>query len=89
MRLLKTRCSEHKNNKNLKPELHNVITKHQLQENHEFDWENVQILRREKNLNKRNIAEMFYVKKFNKLALNTMTDLNNFPTSYEPIVYTC
>ena len=89
MRLLYyTRCTEHKNNKNLEPEHHNVITKHHLQENHDFDWENVQILHKEKNLNKRNIPEMFYIKKFNKLAINTIMDSNNFPKAYEPIIYT-
>ena len=36
----------------------NVITKHRINENHEFDWKDVKIFDREASWTKRNICEM-------------------------------
>jgi len=59
---LKTRINEHI--KNIAPDesKHSVITKHILDKNHTFNWQNVKIIDFENNYFKRLIAEMIYIK---------------------------
>ena len=53
-----------------------VISEHRLQENHTFDWENVEILDFEPNNNKRLISEMIHInEQQNGINLKTDTDL--------------
>ena len=60
-RLLKTRRNEHLNNTNLNEKYHNVVSKHKLEFNHDFNWDNLQILHKENNYCKRCLAEnVFY-----------------------------
>jgi len=40
-----------------------VIGEHRLKYEHEFDWDGVEILDRERFLSKRLISEMFYIKR--------------------------
>ncbi|EFN69164.1 hypothetical protein EAG_14521, partial [Camponotus floridanus] len=58
---------------------HSVISKHRLESRHDFDWLKPNILHNEKYVRKREIAEMFFIKKFNNLInLQKGTDsLNN------------
>jgi len=56
---LKTSISEHRNYINRNTKSQSVITQHKLQFEHEFDWDNVEILDFEKYLRKRLISEMF------------------------------
>ena len=82
-RLLQTRCNEHENNKNLNPKYHNAITKHLLDnENHKFNFDNVQILHKENKLSKRLFAEMCFIKKQGNNSLNKMTDIEKLSDSY-------
>ena len=56
--LLSTRVKEHRNHINRKTGQSSVITDHRLL-NHEFDWEGVEILDEERNLNKRLMSEIY------------------------------
>ncbi|EFN73622.1 hypothetical protein EAG_08419, partial [Camponotus floridanus] len=46
---------------------HSVISKHRLESGHDFDWSKPNILHNEKYVRKREIAEMFFIKRFNNL----------------------
>jgi len=39
-----------------------MVTKHIINSNHSFDWENIEILDYETNFRKRNILKMIYIK---------------------------
>ena len=84
-RLLKTRRNEHLNNINLS-EKYNVVSKHKLENNHDFNWDNLQILHTTNNYFKRCLAELFYVKKEGNNCLNVITDLNNYKPAYNIIL---
>jgi len=56
---LKTRISEHKGHISENTSTHSVITE---QSNHDFDWEDVEILDVERNFNKRLISKMINIK---------------------------
>ncbi|EFN70318.1 hypothetical protein EAG_08517, partial [Camponotus floridanus] len=64
-----TRMKEHCNNIKLHETNHSVISKHRyehrLESGHEFDWSKPNILHSEKYVRKREIAEMFFIKRFN------------------------
>jgi hypothetical protein len=83
-RQLKTRVSEHIADirKSSSP---SVITKHRIAENHEFDWENVEILDKEPSFVKRSISEMLYIKKQHN-GLNKQSDTELLPNEYLPIL---
>jgi len=72
-RQLKTRISEHKNHILRNMSTHSV-TEHRLQFNHDFDWEDVEILDMERNFNKRLISEMINIK-CQKNGINLKTDI--------------
>jgi len=57
-RLLKNRIDEHRNYIKRNTTQTSVITEHRLQHSHEFDWENVVILDKEIQFNKRIISEI-------------------------------
>jgi len=50
-RLLKSRIAEHKNYINRNTMAHSVITDHRIGFSYEFDWENVEVLDKERYLN--------------------------------------
>jgi len=62
-RILNTRISEHRNHIRRNSLQTSVITDHHLEFNHEFDWDNVEMLDEEINCNKRLISEMIHIKK--------------------------
>jgi len=61
-RILKTWISEHRNHIYRNTTTHWVITEHRLNFSHDFDWNNVEILDKERYLTKRLISEMIYIK---------------------------
>ncbi|EZA55116.1 hypothetical protein X777_05294 [Ooceraea biroi] len=74
-RQLKTRTSEHRHHIRRNTNTHSVITEHRLNLNHEFDWENVHILDKEKFLSKRLVSEMIHIKlQNNSLSLQADTE---------------
>jgi len=62
-RKVKTRINEHMKNIKVDESKHSVITKHILESNHTFDWQNVKIMDFETNYYKRLISDMIYVYK--------------------------
>jgi len=53
-----TRIKKHKNHIRRTSTTRSVIMDHRLNDNHEFDWDNVEILDKERYLSKRLISEM-------------------------------
>lgn len=84
-RHLSTRVKEHKKNINLHPSNHSVISKHRTDYDHEFDWASVNILHNERHTRKREIAEMFFIKKHNN-TINLQKDTENLNPSYNNII---
>src|SRR5580765_1475188 len=72
-RHLGTRVKEHFNNIKLHASNLSVISKHKLEFNHDFDWSMPVILHNEKYVGKREIAEMFFIKKFDN-TINSQKD---------------
>jgi len=84
-RQLKTRIAEHRNHIKHKASSRSVITEHRLLHNHDFQWDNVQILDEEPSYRKRLISEMFHIKK-QKNSLNLHTDTEGLHKAYLPII---
>jgi len=72
-RQLKTRIAEHRNHIKRNMPTHSVIIDHRIISDHDFDWDNVEILDVERNFNKRLISEMINIKSQSK-GLNLQTD---------------
>jgi len=80
-RQLKTRINEHVKNIASDESKHSVITKHILNKNHTFDWQNAKILDFENNYFKRLIVEMIYIKTQDN-GLNSIDDIDCSDSSY-------
>ncbi|XP_018360778.1 PREDICTED: uncharacterized protein LOC108759711 [Trachymyrmex cornetzi] len=80
-RKLNTRINEHRNSINWKTNTQSVITNHRLEVNHEFDWENIQILDKERNLSKRLISEKAHIL-MQKNGLNLRSDTDGLHHTY-------
>ena len=75
-RLLNTRVEEHKKNLGRKCNYHNVLSDHRKEyADHDFDWNNVEILHSENNKGKREFMEMLYIKRERAYFINLKTDL--------------
>jgi len=61
-RQLKTRINEHVKNIKIEESKHSVISKHMLENNQSFDWQNIKILDFEPNYHKRIVSEMIHIK---------------------------
>ncbi|KYN16304.1 hypothetical protein ALC57_11444 [Trachymyrmex cornetzi] len=62
----------------------NVITEHWLQEEHDFDWDNVAILDEEPHYRKRSISEMIFIRRQTH-GLN-LQDMEGLLKAYLPII---
>jgi len=62
-----------------------VITEHRLEKNHEFDWDNPEILDREKYYYRRLISEMINIKS-QKNTINTQSDIELLQQTYVEIL---
>jgi len=62
-RILNTRIGEHRNHIRRNSTQSSVITDYHLLFNHEFDWNDVEVLDEEMNYKKRLISEMIHIKK--------------------------
>lgn len=60
-RRLKTRVSEHRSHINRNTNSQSVITEHRINFEHDFDWENVEILDTKRFLNKRLISKCLHI----------------------------
>lgn len=81
-RQLATRIKEHHNNLRHNTAL-SVVSQHRLQ-GHEFDWQHVNILDREKTYYKRMVSEMIYIN-LQKLPINKKDDTDNLHDCYNSI----
>jgi len=62
-----------------------VISKHKLEFNHDFDWSIPVILHNGKHVRKREIAEMFFIKKFDN-TINLQKDTENLNNIYDRLI---
>jgi len=65
-----------------------VITNYRLSANHDFKWDKSNILHKERNRRKREIAEMFFIKKYKKTnkSINLQKDTDNLNPIYDKII---
>jgi len=84
-RHLATRIKEHKNNIRNSTGNFSVVTDHRLKFDHDFDWINPEILHKERNRKKREIAEMFFIKKYDN-NINLQKDTENLNSVYDRII---
>ena len=79
-RSLKTRINEHKNKKSTE----SVVCQHQVNYNHEFNWEESKIIDQESNYKKRLTSEMIHIKS-NHNGINKKEDIYTLNKIYFPI----
>ena len=84
-RQLDTRIKEHFNNIKVHNSNYSVISNHRLDNGHNFDWSAPEILHHEKYVGKREIAEMFFIKKFDN-TINLQKDTENLNNVYEKLI---
>ncbi|XP_050458275.1 uncharacterized protein LOC126855029 [Cataglyphis hispanica] len=84
-RHLSTRVKEHCNNIKMHASNLSVISKHKLEFDHDFDWSAPDILHNEKHVRKREIAEMFFIKKFDN-TINSQKDTENLNNIYDKLI---
>lgn len=84
-RHLSTRIKEHFRNIKMHSSNLSVVSKHKIEYNHDFDWSLPIILHCEKYVRKREIAEMFFIKK-NKNTINLQKDTDNLNNIYNKII---
>ena len=80
-RKLKTRIKEHKADIRKSTSEMSVVSRHQLNEMHELDWNNIRILDTEQSLMKRRISEMIYIKS-QISGINKQSDTEGLPDVY-------
>ncbi|XP_024874683.1 uncharacterized protein LOC112456414 [Temnothorax curvispinosus] len=83
-RQLGTRIKEHRNQLSRNPRDLSVVSQHRL-EGHEFDWDNVLIMDRERSYLRRSISEMFYIKRQNN-GINLQEDTAGLSNNYTPVI---
>ena len=83
-RKLKTRIKEHKADIR-KSTSEMSISRHQLNEMHELDWDNIRILDTEQSLMKRRISEMIHIKSQTS-GINKQSDTEGLPDVYLPLL---
>jgi len=84
-RQLKTRIKKHRQDIQKKSGNFSVVTEHKIDYNHEFDWDNIEILDTERFYNKRLISENLHIKRQIN-SINKQTDTIFFPDLYLPIL---
>ncbi|KAL6421189.1 hypothetical protein ACFW04_013742 [Cataglyphis niger] len=84
-RHLSTRVKEHFNNIKMHASNLSVVSKHKLEFNHDLDWSAPDIFHNEKHLRKREIAEMFFIKKFDN-TINSQKDTENLNNIYDKLI---
>jgi len=87
-RHLETRMKEHKNNIRNPSGNYSIVSEHRLSFNHDFEWDRPDILHKEKNRRKREIAEMLFIKKLKKsnISINLQKDTENLNPIYDRII---
>ncbi|XP_077282634.1 uncharacterized protein LOC143908746 [Temnothorax americanus] len=76
-RHLETRIKEHCNDIKKHDSNFSVVSKHRIHNDHNFKWSDPKILHKECNMKMREIAEMFFTKKYNNNTINLKKDTEN------------
>jgi len=87
---LETRTAQHKrdfNNRSLQPN-RTAMTKHCVDKNHEFDFDNVQLLDSEQNTRKRVLLESTYIIAHSPNSVNIKSDSDNISKQFTPAIST-
>jgi len=84
-RHLETRIKEHKNNIKYASGRFSVVSNHRLQNDHDFNWDKPNILHKENNRKKREVAEMFYIKRYEN-TINLQKDTENLNVLYDRLI---
>jgi len=84
-RYLGTRVKEHLNNIKSTSGNYSVVSNHRLLFNHDFQWDKPNILHKKRNRKKREIAEMFLIKKFDN-NINLQKDTENLNPIYRKLL---
>jgi len=84
-RQLKSKIMEHKNHIQWNTSIRSIIIDHRLQEDHEFDWENIAILDEEFQYKKRLVSEMLHIRR-QIHRFNLRTDMERFLKIYFSII---
>jgi len=84
-RHLGTRVKEHLNNIKSTSNNYSVVSNHRLLFNHDFQWDKPKILHKERNRKKREIAEMFLIKKHDN-NINLQKDTENLNSIYNKLL---
>jgi len=80
-----TRIKEHLNNIKRTSGNYSVVSNHILLFNHNFQWDKPNILHKERNRIKREIAEMFLIKKYDN-NINLQKDTENLNLIYNKLL---
>ena len=84
-RKLKTRIKEHKTDIKKSTSEISVVSRHRVNEMHDFDWDNIKILDTEQSLMKRRISEMIHIK--NQISgINKQSDTESLSDVYLPLL---
>ena len=84
-RHLETRIKEHKADIKKHVSNHSVVSRHRTSYDHEFEWHKTEILHCEKQVRKREIAEMFFIKQNNN-TINLQKDTDNLTGAYDIVI---
>lgn len=84
-RVLNIRISEHKRNPSLPPKQHTAMTKHAIDKDHRFLYDNVRVLGHEERPYRRNLLEMYFITK-DKNAVNFRSDVDRLSGVYSAII---
>ncbi|XP_071573819.1 uncharacterized protein [Temnothorax nylanderi] len=84
-RHLCTRLKEHQKDIKKPAGKHSVVSEHRISRGHDFDWGNPEIMHRERLMRKRELAEMFFIKKSDN-TINMQKDTESLNALYEHII---
>ncbi|RLU19030.1 hypothetical protein DMN91_009388 [Ooceraea biroi] len=84
-RHLSVRIGEHRSNIKKSEGDWSVVSRHRVDNDHDFDWAHVDILHQEKHLRKREVAEMILIKKHDN-TINLQKDTDSLPGIYDQIL---
>ncbi|EZA48945.1 hypothetical protein X777_12909 [Ooceraea biroi] len=84
-RHVETRLREHMVDVRKSVSDHSVVSKHRVTYDHDFDWSDPLVLHRDEFTRRREIAEMYFIKKQTK-PVNLQRDTNNLPGVYDRVI---
>lgn len=84
-RQLRTRLKKHRSDINKRSGSPSIISTHRINFQHDFEWNNVEILNRKCSYDKNLVSEMIHIKK-QSFGINKQRDTESFPDLYIPIL---